>query len=482
MKTELKEISPTLRELKIEVEPSVLKNVYGRISRKYADRATVPGFRRGNAPLDVVRLRFRDEIRNDVLQDVVPPALAEALQEHDLQPLSEPALHVENIETVKVNGSEPVSFHVHVEIMPEIAVPAYTGLELTRRVKPVADPEVEDLIAERLQEYAALLPVEDRPSQNGDTVIVDLEGVFADDPEGQPITATDLEVVLGSGEIERSFTENLAGVRQDDEKDFTVEYAKDFTSEALAGKTVHYKAKVKSVGIKETPELNDDWAKSLDEGYESLADLRSKLRADLQTMAEANADARLRNDAVTNLIENNAFEVPNTLIESQLKNLMGNLARDLQQRGVDLRRVENDFIQMAYMQMRPQAERDVRGALLLEKIVESEKIEIGQQEVDDEIGKIADYYRMTPDAVRESIEKQGGDDSIKSNLRTRRAMEILVEKANVVDGEWIDESAVQVEPDEGKPEKTKGKSAAGKSKAEKPEKVTTKAVKKKAGK
>ncbi len=288
--------------------------------------------------------------------------------------------------------------------------------------------------------------------------------------------------MLGSGEIERSFTENLAGVRQDDEKDFTVEYAKDFTSEALAGKTVHYKAKVKSVGIKETPELNDDWAKSLDEGYESLADLRSKLRADLQTMAEANADARLRNDAVTNLIENNAFEVPNTLIESQLKNLMGNLARDLQQRGVDLRRVENDFIQMAYMQMRPQAERDVRGALLLEKIVESEKIEIGQQEVDDEIGKIADYYRMTPDAVRESIEKQGGDDSIKSNLRTRRAMEILVEKANVVDGEWIDESAVQVEPDEGKPEKTKGKSAAGKSKAEKPEKVTTKAVKKKAGK
>ena len=129
-------------------------------------------------------------------------------------------------------------------------------------------------------------------------MIADLEGTFADDPNGEPIRADNLEVKLGDEVIEKSFTENLIGVKPDDEKEFTVSYPADFSSSALAGKTVTYKAKVKSVGRMETPEANDEWAKSLDDGYESLADLRKKLRADLETYAKSDADARLRNNAI----------------------------------------------------------------------------------------------------------------------------------------------------------------------------------------
>lgn len=464
MNSELKEISATQREIHIQVEPAVLKEAYGKVSKRYADKASIPGFRKGFAPLDVVRLRFKEEIKSEVLQLVVPQQVSEAIQEHKLHPLAEPQLHVDDVENVKVNGSEPVKLHVHVEVMPEIPMPKYEGIEVTRRVKPVEDDEVEDLIANRLNQEAALIPVEGRASELGDTVIADLEGVFKDDPNGEPIRADDLEVVLGDEVIEKAFTENLVAVNEDDEKEFTVAYPADFSSEALAGRTVHYKAKIKSVGKSEVPALDDDWAKSLDEGYESLADLRKKLRNDLETYAKTDADARLRNNAIAKLIEENAFEVPNALIENQARNLLNNFAQDLQKRGVDLNKVESNFVEMAYHQMRTQAERDVRGAMLLEKIADAEKVAVSEAEIDEEIGKLAEYYRSTPEEVRESLAKQGGTGTIENNLKTRKSIEALVAKAKIVDGAWVDETLAKAAGEESQEEKPK-KAAKAKAKA-----------------
>ena len=453
MKSELIEVSPTQKEIKLEVEPEALRDVYQQVSQKYAKGANVPGFRKGYAPVDVVRLRYQEEIKNDVLQQVLPAKVAEAIQEHNLNPLTEPHLHIENVEKVKVNGSEPIGLHVHVEVMPEIPLPKYEGIEVTRTRKPVADEEIDQLITQRLKEHSALIPVEDRPSEMGDTVIADLEGAFADEPDAEPIRADNLEVVLGDEVIEKAFTENLVAVKPDDDKEFSVSYPADFSSSALAGRTVHYKVKIKSVGRTEEPELNDEWAQSLDEGYESLDDLKKKLKADLEVYSDADADARVRNDAMAKLIEENEFEVPATLIESQARNLLNNFAQDLQQRGVDLNRVQNDFVSMAFEQMKSQAERDVRGALLLDKIGEAEKVEVSDAEIEEEIGKLAAHYRVTPDDIRDSLKKQGGENSIANNLKTRKSIEALVAKAKVVEGEWKDPSAEPAA--EEKPEKPK---------------------------
>ena len=462
MKSEIKEISPTQKEIHVEIDGESLKEAYGRVSKKYSQRANVPGFRKGYAPLDVVRLRFKDEIKSEVLQDVVPKHVAAAIEEHELNPLSEPHLHLEDAENIKVNGSQGVSLHVHVEVMPEIPEPKYDGIEVTRRVKPIDGSEVEDLIAERLQKEAALIPVEGRASEMGDTVIADLEGRFDDDPDADPITANDLEIVLGDDVIERAFTENLVGVKADDEKEFTVVYPETFSSEALAGKTVHYKAKIKSVGRTEVPEADDEWAKSLEEGYESLEDLRKQLTADLTKYSEADADARVRNSVIAKLIENNTFEVPNTLIENQARNLLNDFARDLQQRGVDVAKVENQFIQMAYGNMRTQAERDIQGAMLLDKVAIAEKVDVTDAEVDEEISKMASYYRTSVEEIRESLESQGGGaDSIRNNLKTRKAIEAIVAKAKVSDGPWVDEETAAPEKEE-KPKKAKAKSPAKK--------------------
>jgi trigger factor len=464
MKTELIDVSPTQKELKIEVDAEAVKEVYAKVSQKYAKGVSIPGFRKGFAPLDIVRLRYKEEIKNEVLQQVLPEKVSEAINEFELQPLTEPQLHIEDAANVVVNGSKPIELHVHVEVMPEIPEPKYEGLEITRRRKPVEDPEVDGLIENRVKEHAALIPVEDRESRLGDTVVADLTGTFAEDPTGEPITAENLEVVLGDEAIEKAFTDNLIGVKPDEEKEFTVTYPEEFSSTALAGKTLHYKAKIKSVGMTEVPELNDEWAMSLDEGYESLADLRQKLKADLESYADSDADARVRNDAIAKLIEENTFEVPGTLIENQARNLLNNFAQDLQQRGVDLSKVENDFVSMAFEQMKSQAERDVRGAMILDKIAQAEKVDVAESEVEEELGKLAAHYRTTPDEIRKSLEKQGGTGTIHNNLRTRKSIEALVAKAKVTEGEWVDESANAVsEPIEEKPKKaSKSKASEGK--------------------
>lgn len=479
MKSELKEVSPTQREIHVKIEPDAIKDAYGKISQKYARAASVPGFRKGYAPLDVVRLRYKDEIRSEVLREVLPQAVTEAIEEHGLQPLAEPHLHIDDVDNVKVNGSQPIDLHVHVEVMPEIPAPNYKGLDVTRRVKPVDEKDVDQLIEHRLQQERALIPIDDRPSEVGDTVIVDLEGKFADDPNGEPIKADDLEVKLGDDVIEKSFTENLVGVSQDDEKEFTVSYPEDFSSPALAGKTVHYRARVKSVGRMETPELNDEWAKSLEEGYDSLGDLRKKLRTDLESFSKSEADARMRNEAIAKLIEENAFEVPNTLIESQARNLLNNFARDLEQRGVDLRNVEDDFVKMAYSQMRQQAERDVRGAMLLEKVGELENIQVSDQDVDDEIKNMADHYRATPDDVRKSFENNNGLEQIRNNLRTRKAIEALIDNAKITEGAWSDEKAAEPKVEKaGKRKKEAKPKTDTEAKSEKPKATKKRAAKK----
>ena len=365
MKTELIEVSPTQKEIKIEIEPEIVREAYNKVSRKYANAAQVPGFRKGNAPVDVVRLRYKDEIRSETLQEIFSNRVGDAIEEHALNPLAEPHLHLENAETLKLNGTESVILRVQVEVMPEIPMPDYKGLEVTRRVRPPQEGELDSIIEERRQEFASLMPIEDRKSEKGDTVIVDLEGIFPDEPESEPIKADDLEIKLGDEMIEESFTENLIGVEEDEEKEFTVTYAEDFTSPMLAGKTVNYKAKVKSVGVVELPELNDEWANSLDEQFESLEDLRSKLQEDLELVAKADADARVRNELIAKLVEGNIFEVPNAMIDVQARNLLNNFAQDLTSRGVDLNKVEKDFVEMLFNQMRGQAEHDVRVRKLL---------------------------------------------------------------------------------------------------------------------
>src|SRR5712692_9162461 len=423
MKTELIEISPTRKQIDVVIEPEAVRAVYDRISDKYAKGANVPGFRPGHAPRGVVRTRFKDQIRTELLRELLPDAVQKAVEEHKLAPLGEPELNLENTEGLSELGEKPISFTVNVEVLPDIKLGDYKGLEVARRTRPVNDEDLDRVIESLRENSATLEPVEDRGAQPGDTVTASFHGRFINQPDAEPIKVEEVDVVLGGEGVVSEITDNLSGAKPDDEKVFTVDYPADFSSKGLAGKQVENTIKVSAVRIKELPELDDEWAQSLGEEIESLGDLRAKVRSDLESQT--------KNEA-------HKLELPERLVEHQTEVRLESVVRDMIGQGIDPRNKELNW-DKARDSLKEQASYDLRGSLLLERIADEEKIEVSEQEIDDEINAIADASRQSPEQVRGILTKQGGERSIAGRLRNRKALEFLVANAKITDQEWEEE-------------------------------------------
>ena len=438
MKTELKEISPTRKQIDIEIEPEAVRKVYDQISDRYAKGANVPGFRPGHAPRTVVQTRFKDQIRTELLRELVPDAVQKAIEEHKIEPLGEPELNLENTDGLSELGKKSISFNVSLEVLPEIKLGEYRGLEVDRRTRPVSDDDLNQVLESLRENSASLEPVEDRGAQPGDTVTASFHGKFLEEPEAEPINVEDVDVVLGGPGVVAEITNNLLDTKADDEKTFHVSYPADFSSKGLAGKNIEYTVKVSAVRIKELPEMDDEWAKSLGDEVESFAELRTKIRADLEARVKDEAEGRMRADLIRKLVEAHQFELPEGLVKHQTEHRFESIVRDMIGQGIDPRNPELDW-EKARDSLKEQAGYDLRGSLLLERVADEEKIEVSDQEIDDEINAAAESSRQSPEQVRAILTKQGGERSIAGRLRNRKALDFLVANARVTDKEWKDE-------------------------------------------
>jgi trigger factor len=447
MKTELIDVSPTRKEIKIEIEPEQIRSAYDRISKQYSKGANVPGFRPGHAPTSVVRTRYKSEIRSEVLRELIPEAVNNAITEHSLNALGEPNIELDNTTALERLGEEPLSFKVGVEVLPEVQLENYKGLEVNRRKRPITDADVERMIAGLRDSSASLQPVEDRASELGDTVTVNARGNFVEDPEEEEIKVDDVEVVLGGQNVQKEFTENLTGVRAEETRTFTVDYTADFSSPGLAGKTVQYTTEVTSVRQKELPELDDEWAQSLGGEFDSVDTLKTKVREDLEARATAESDHWLRDEIMKKLLEAHKFEVPESLVNQQTQHRLETLARQMMQRGVDPRTAEINW-EAAREELKGQSEEDVRATMLLEKIAEAENITVSDEEFEAEIDAIATASQQPKIQVRAALTKNGGERSIAHRLRTRKALDLLVENARVTDVEWTEPKEAEASADE----------------------------------
>jgi len=435
MKTELLDVSPTRKEIKIELDSATVRQAYDRISDRYAKQATVPGFRPGHAPRAVVRNRFKNEIRGQVLQELVPEAVDAAIHKHELHALGEPDVQLENAEALEKLGEAPVSVKVNVEVLPKVDLHDYKNIEVVRQTRPITDERVTEMLDALRETSAAMQPVEDRGAALGDTVTINVEGKFVDLPEEENIQQDDVEVNLGGQGVQQEFTDNLIGTKADDEKTFLVVYPEDYRSPELAGKKVEYTAKVTAVRVKELPEVDDEWAGSLGEEFDSVATLRTKIRENMERQAVQEADHRLRADLMQKLLDRHEFEVPHSLVEHQTSYRLESVVRDMIGRGVDPRN-QNVNWEGAREELRAQAEADVRGSLLLEQIAQEEKIDVSSEEIEAEIQAIADSSKQPIEQVRSVLTKEGGERSIASRLRNRKALDLLVENAQVKNEEW----------------------------------------------
>lgn len=439
MKTEIVDVSQTRKELKIEIAAEDLRAEIERVANEYARAATVPGFRKGHAPLAVVRTRFKKDIRSDVLQRVVPQAVEQAINESGFNVIGQPDVHLdpENVEDL---GKGPISLNAHLEVFPDVALGEYRGLEAARRVRPVTDETVQNVIDNLREASAALQPVEERASREGDTVTADIRGRFVEPPSEEDISAEDVDVVIGGEGVLPDFTEHLTGVRPDEAKTFTVVYPADFSSQGLAGKTIEYTATVTAVRRKELPEVDDEWVKSLgEEGVETVEALRVRVRENLMKSSEGESDHRLRDEVLGRLIERHQFEVPETLVSYQANQMLQATLRDMVRRGLDPRAEDVNWEALRDV-VSQRASEDLRGSMLLERVAEAEKIEVTDEEIEAEIQSIAEGTRQSTEQVRAALTKQGGERSIADRLRNRKALDILVSLANVREEEWSEEA------------------------------------------
>jgi trigger factor len=442
MKTEVIDVSPTRKEIKIEIETAAVRETYDRVSDQYAKQANVPGFRKGHAPRAVVRSRYKNEIRAQALQELIPEAVNDAISKLEVNALGEPDVQLDNPEALEKFGDGPIAVKVILEVLPKVELKDYKGIEAVRRTRPVTDENVDEMLQALRETSAVMQPVEDRGAVLDDTVTVNVEGKFIDgkgeSAEEENIKADDVEVTLGGKGVQQEFTDNLIGVKADDEKTFIVDYPEDFSSKGLAGRKVEYTAKVMAVRVKELPELDDEWARSLGEDFESLDTLRAKVREDLKNRAGQEADHRLRAELIGKLNASHQFEVPQSLIDGQTSYRLESVVRDMMGRGIDPRAQEINW-DGAREELKGQAEEDVRGSLLLERIAEEEKIDVSNEEIETEIEALARGSRQSIEQVRSVLTKEGGERSIANRLRNRKALDLLVENARVTDEEWSEE-------------------------------------------
>jgi trigger factor len=458
MKTELIDVSPTRKEIKIEIEPEVVRQTYDRISERYAKLANVPGFRRGHAPRGIVRTRFKSEIRSEVLRELVPEAIHEAIDKHELTTIGEPGIHLDETPTSERFGEQPISVKVEVEVLPSVALRVYKGIAASRSVRPVSNNDVEQMIEGLREASASLQPVEDRGAELGDTVSLDVVGKFVDRPEEEDINVNDVEVVLGGEGVQQEFTENLLGVKADDEKNFLVSYPEDFSSKGLAGRRVDYTVRVTAVRVKDLPEMDDEWATSLGD-FDSLQTLRTNVREDLEHRAKVEADHRLRAQVMRKLLEEHQFEVPETLVQHQTSTRLQEVVGDMIGRGVDPRNQDLDW-EGARDKLRTLAEDDVRSSMLLELIAKEENIDVTDDEIEAEINQIAAASRQPPERVHATLTKEGGKSSIANRLRNRKALDLLVQNARVTEEQWSDEAASRTGQGNTAAEETEGDESA----------------------
>jgi len=421
MKAELTDISACRKSFDIEIPPDVVDKEISHISNNLVQRAKVPGFRPGKAPVSVIKTRYREEIVTEMLQHLLPKYFLEAVKEKDLDIVDEP-----HYESVDYDTGRPVKFKALFEVYPDLDITNYTGIPAEDVSFDVADTDIDSTLKKLQEDMSELSPAEaERPVKQGDFVEISFTG--KETGASEPMFTEKATVEVGGPSTLQEFTENLTGTTVNEEKTFSVTYRDDYPEKRLAGKTLEYQVKVEAIKQKDVPELNDEFAQRLGQ-YSTFEELRTKVRQDLEKHRREHANEELREKLLRWLEEHNEFEVPESLVERQIQIRMQRLLRDLSRQGINPQRLDVDWAKIGADQ-REQAIRDVKGSLLLSYVAHKEKIDVNDHDVETEIDRIATEMNNPRQRVREILTKDSGMARLRSQIQNRKTLDFLKEHA-----------------------------------------------------
>ena len=421
MKTEFTDISETQKALSIEIPTEIVDAEINRVARSYTKQARLPGFRPGKVPQGLIKKRFRDQIFHDVLHDLVPRAIEEALQERGIEPVDTPS-----IKDVVLEEGRPLTFTAAVETVPPFDPGDLSSLTL-RPPSSAVEADAVDKVLQRLRERAGKYePVEGRPVTDGDAVVIDLDRTG---PDGQVDHHDGVNVQLGAAGNPPGFDANLLGMNVGDSKTFVVEFPDTYPAADLANTTQTYAVTLKDIRRRVLPDLDDEFAKDVG-AFESLEALRDRVLADLKDEAADNAKQQVRTQLLTQLSTRVTFELPTSLVEREMDRRLEELARQLKAENVDPRNAGIDWGEFREAQREP-ARSAVASALALDEIARREGIMVAGEDVDKEIERFAVRAGRTPAALRAQLEKDGGIPRLYSGLRREKAVDLALSRAKM---------------------------------------------------
>ena len=406
------------RELEVEVPAETVTKETEVLIQKYQKLAKLPGFRRGHVPGSVIRMRFAEEIKSEVVESLVPKFFREEADKQGLVPVSQP-----RITDLHIHEGEPLKFKASFEVLPAIPIEGYKELRADKPVIAVTDEEVEQALKNVQEQRATFTSIEGSPLGDGDYAQVSLDGK-PKDGEGKPVHMDEILVEVAGKSTMPEFTENLRGANAGEERTFDVNYPADYTDQRLAGKTITYTLKIHAIKQKSLPELNDAFAKELGE-FNTLDDVRKQIRENMSAERQHDAEHQAKDKLVAELIKRNDFELPEALIERQIDLRLERGLRALAAQGMkteDLKKM--DFNRLRAGQ-RDQAVQEVKASLLLNQIAEEEKIEVSDQEIDREVEALAQQSKQSAEAIRTRLTRDGALDRIRNRIRNEKTLDFL---------------------------------------------------------
>lgn len=421
------------RELVIEIPAEDVQREIERVTLTFQRRARVPGFRPGKTPASVIRQRFRDDIREQVLHNLIPEHFERRVREEHLELAGGP--HIEDVH-LEPETNEPLRFKAVFEVLPSFELKDYTELEVEVVEPAVSEEEVEATLKQLQEQQATFLPVEDRPLQDGDFALVSVHGK-PESPEtagkrAEPVVLDDVLCEIGGADTHAAFTENLRGAQAGEERSFTISYPEDFHDKRLAGRTLLYTVRVNAIKQKQAPELNDDFARDLG-SFNSLEEVRASVRQNLLEQKRERAVEEAKEQLLNRLVELHDFPVPESLVEKQVQSRMERAVRQLASKGVNPAKLELDWSRLRASQ-RDAALRDVRAGLILERIADREDIQVSEQELQQHMDLLARQAARgkDPAVVRARLTKEGVADRIKSRLHKDKALDFVYRNAKKI--------------------------------------------------
>lgn len=428
MSVQVEKLEKNMAKLTIEVAAEEFEKAIQGAYLKQKNRISIPGFRKGKVPRAMIEKMYGVAIfYEDAANALIPEAYAKALEEDEckaLEIVSQP-----NIDVVQIEKGKPFIFTAEVATKPEVTLGEYKGVEVPKADLEVTDEDVEAELKKEQEKNSRRVTVEDRAVENGDIVTLDFEG-FVDGVAFEGGKGENYPLTIGSNAFIPGFEEQLIGAKTGEAVEVNVTFPEEYQAKDLAGKAAVFKCQIHKIEAKELPALDDEFAKDVSE-FDTMDAYRADIKKNLETR-KADAAKRAKEDAaVEKAVENAQMEIPEAMIETQVRQQVNDFAARMQAQGLsmqDYMKYTGSTIEMMQDQMRPQAEKRIRTRLVLEKVAEAENIQVSDERLDEEIAKMAEAYKMEADKLKEAM----GDyekEQMKKDIAVQDAVTLIADAA-----------------------------------------------------